>query len=71
MIDTFRDAYYYVLGRTRRSARDDRPARPVAAHWPVIASQAFTFAWTGSVLVYVMTQIGGSRRAQRGQAAGR
>lgn len=60
MIDTFRDAYYYVL-EAYTTLGEGTIALP--DQWrlmgPVIAiSGLFTFGWTGSVLVYVMTQIG-------------
>lgn len=60
MIDTFRDAYYYVL-EAYTTLGEGTIALP--DEWrligPVIAiSGLFTFGWTGSVLVYVMTQIG-------------
>jgi hypothetical protein len=60
MIDTFRDAYYYVL-EAYTTLGEGTIALP--DQWrligPVIAiSGLFTFGWTGSILVYVMTQIG-------------
>jgi hypothetical protein len=60
MIDNFRDAYYYVL-EAYTTLGEGTVALP--DQWrlmgPVIAiSGLFTFGWTGSVLVYVMTQIG-------------
>lgn len=74
MIDTFRDAYYYVL-EAYTTLGEGTIALP--DQWrligPVIAiSGLFTFGWTGSVLVYVMTQIG-KLHAERSkdEAAGR
>jgi len=60
MIPQFRDAYYYVL-ESYTTLGEGNVALPEA--WrlagPMIAiSGLFTFGWTGSVLVYVMGQIG-------------
>jgi hypothetical protein len=60
MIASFRDAYYYVL-EAYTTLGEGTIALP--DEWrlmgPVIAiSGLFTFGWTGSILVYVMTQIG-------------
>jgi hypothetical protein len=60
MIGNFRDAYYYVL-EAYTTLGEGNIALP--DQWrligPVIAiSGLFTFGWTGSVLVYVMTEIG-------------
>ena len=70
MIDSFRDAYYYVL-EAYTTLGEGTIALP--DQWrligPVIAiSGLFTFGWTGSVLVYVMTQIG-RLHAERSKAA--
>jgi hypothetical protein len=67
-IPNFRDAYYYVL-EAYTTLGEGNIALP--DHWrlagPIIAiSGLFTFSWTGSVLVYVMTET--SRRARRGVA---
>jgi hypothetical protein len=60
MIDNFRDAYYFVL-EAYTTLGEGSISLP--DQWrlmgPVIAiTGLFTFGWTGSVLVYVMTQIG-------------
>ncbi len=70
MIDSFRDAYYYVL-EAYTTLGEGTIALP--DRWrligPVIAiSGLFTFGWTGSVLVYVMTQTG-KLHAERSKAA--
>jgi len=74
IIGNFRDAYYYVL-EAYTTLGEGTIALP--NEWrligPVIAiSGLFTFGWTGSVLVYVMTQTG-KLHAQRSkdEAAGR
>ena len=73
IIPGFRDAFYYVLeayttlGQGNISLPD--PWRLVG---PIIAiSGVFTFSWTGSVLVYVMGEIGrqSAGRARRAMAA--
>ena len=66
MIPGLRDAYYYVLRATRRSARATSRCRD---DWrllgPIIAmSGLFTFGWTGSVLVSIMTEFGKLDRAR-------
>jgi hypothetical protein len=78
MIPDLRDAYYYVL-EAYTTLGEGKVTLP--NEWrltgPVIAiSGLFTFGWTGSVLVYVMGQIGklhlsNSRRAAREKAEGR
>lgn len=69
-IPQFRDAYYYVLeayttlGEGNISLPDSwRLAGPIIA-----ISGLFTFSWTGSVLVYVMTETGRRARRSKGRA---
>jgi len=73
MIDNFRDAYYYVL-EAYTTLGEGNVALPDA--WrlvgPIIAiSGLFTFGWTGSVLVYVMTEVGKFHAARSKDAAAR
>jgi hypothetical protein len=70
LIPNFRDSYYFVL-ETYTTLGDANIALPEA--WrligPLIAiSGLFTFSWTGSVLVYVVGEIG-RRHAVSEQAA--
>jgi hypothetical protein len=72
LIPNIRDAYFYVL-EAYTTLGEGTIALPDT--WrllgPVIAiSGLFTFSWTGSVLVYVMTEIG-RRHAHLGQQAPR
>ena len=69
LIPTFRDTYLYVL-EAYTTLGEGQVALP--ADWqlvgPMIAiSGLFTFSWTGSVLVYVMTE-SSKRHAQRAHA---
>ena len=70
IMGNFRDAYYYVL-EAYTTLGEGNVALP--DQWrlvgPVIAiSGLFTFGWTASVLVYVMTEIG-KLHAERSKAA--
>lgn len=60
LIPNFRDAYYFVL-ESYTTLGESTVTLPEA--WrlggPIIAiSGLFTFSWTGSVLVYVVTETG-------------
>ena len=60
LITNFRDAYYFVLeSYTTLGESTVSLPEPWRLGGPIIAiSGLFTFSWTGSVLVYVMTEIG-------------
>ena len=71
MIPNLRNAYYYVL-EAYTTLGEGKVALP--NEWrlagPVIAiSGLFTFGWTGSVLVYVMNQIGSLHSESSREAA--
>ena len=72
ILDNFRDAYYYVLEAYTTLGEG---TLYLPDQWrlvgPVIAiSGLFTFGWTASVLVYVMSQTG-KLHAERSKAAAR
>lgn len=72
MIPNFRDSYYFVL-ETYTTLGDANLSLPEA--WrlagPMIAiSGLFTFSWTGSVLVYVVGEIGRRHSAAANTAVG-
>jgi hypothetical protein len=69
LIPNLRDAYYFVL-EAYTTLGESTVALPES--WrllgPMIAiSGLFTFSWTGSVLVYVMTEIGRRHAHQKAQ----
>ena len=70
ILGNFRDAYYYVLeSYTTLGEATYAPPDQWRLVGPVIAiSGLFTFGWTGSVLVYVMGQVG-KLHADRSKAA--
>ncbi|MCB1500713.1 MAG: two pore domain potassium channel family protein [Bauldia sp.] len=70
ILDNFRDAYFYVLeSYTTLGEATYSPPDQWRLVGPVIAiSGLFTFGWTGSVLVYVMAQVG-KLHAERSKAA--
>lgn len=73
MIPSLRDSYYYVL-ESYTTLGEGAVALP--NHWrlvgPIIAmSGLFTFGWTGSVLVSIMTEFGKLDRSRaRGKRGG-
>ena len=70
ILDNFRNAYFYVLeSYTTLGEATYAPPDQWRLVGPIIAiSGLFTFGWTGSVLVYVMGQVG-RLHAERSKAA--